>query len=129
MIDTSKYIKIPYRDRGRSFDGCDCFGLAILVYREEWDRKIADVFYPSAEDQEAVARLIDVSAPTINAEQTERPIEGDLILMREGGQPSHIGIYIDGGICLHTSRRFGTCCERIDGPRLKSKIMGYYRVA
>jgi len=129
MIDTAKYIQIPYKDRGRSFDGCDCFGLAILVLREEYGREIDDVFYPTAEDSKRIARLIDTSVPTIGATQVEQPDAGDLVLMRKGSTPAHIGVYIGNNMCIHTSRHYGTCCERVDGPRLRGKIAGYYRVA
>jgi len=33
--DFSKYIDIPYKHRGRDFNGCDCLGLVILIYKEE----------------------------------------------------------------------------------------------
>ena len=33
--DFSKYISIPYKHRGRDFNGCDCLGLVILTYKEE----------------------------------------------------------------------------------------------
>jgi cell wall-associated NlpC family hydrolase len=129
MIDASKYIRIPYLDKGRSFEGCDCFGLVILIYRNEFNRELADVMYATAEDRETIAKLIDVNAPTIDAQPVREPEEGDLVLMRNAGAASHIGIYLEGGLCLHTSRKYGTCCERIDGPRLKWRIAGYYRVA
>ena len=129
MIDVNKYIRIPYADKGRSFDGCDCFGLAILIHHHELGHKITDVLYSTAEDPQMVARLIDTTVPTINAEQVEQPEAGDLVLMRVGGMPAHIGVYLGDGKCIHTSRHYGTCCERIDGPRLKGHVMGYYRVA
>ena len=129
MIDTAKYIQIPYKDRGRSFDGCDCFGLAILIYRHEFNRELVDVIYATAEDREAIARLINTNAPTIDAQPVDAPEEGDLVLMRNAGVSAHIGVYLDGGMCIHTSRHYGTCCERVDGPRLRGKIAGYYRVA
>jgi len=33
--DFSKYVDIPYKHRGRDFDGCDCLGLVVLMYKEE----------------------------------------------------------------------------------------------
>ncbi len=31
----SRYIGIPYVERGRDFDGADCWAIPILIYREE----------------------------------------------------------------------------------------------
>ena len=128
MIDVSKYAQIPYKDRGRDFDGCDCYGLAILIHKEEYGRTIADVFYPTSENPEAIAELIDSTRPTIGAKIVRSPEEGDLLLMLIGGELSHIGIYVGSGMVIHTSKHYGTCCERIDGPRLRGRIEGYYRV-
>lgn len=129
MIDVTKYSQIPYKDRGRSFDGCDCYGLAILIHRVEYGREISDVFYPTAENPEAIAELIDTMRPTIGAKIVRWPEEGDLVLMCMRGELSHIGVYLGNQMCIHTSRHYGTCCERLDGPRLRGRIEGYYRVA
>jgi hypothetical protein len=32
VIDISPFVGLPYRNRGRDFDGCDCLGLVLLVY-------------------------------------------------------------------------------------------------
>lgn len=127
-INVDAYVRIPYKDHGRTLDGCDCFGLAMLVYRYEFGVELKDFLYQTAEDPKAIARLIDTSRPLIDAEEVEAPVEGDLVLMREGGVPSHIGVFCQPDLCLHTSRKYGTCCERVNGPRLKGKIVGYYRL-
>lgn len=33
--DFSKYINIPFKHKGRDFNGCDCLGIVILIYQEE----------------------------------------------------------------------------------------------
>lgn len=34
-MDARKYLGIPFQDKGCGFEGCDCYGLVRLVYREE----------------------------------------------------------------------------------------------
>jgi cell wall-associated NlpC family hydrolase len=126
MVDTARYIRIPYADRGRSFDGCDCYGFVLLFYQEEYGVEIEDVMYESAQNHAANARLIDVSKETIRAREVETPAEGDIVLMRAMGHPAHVGVYIEPRSCLHISRRYGTVCEPLS--RCKMQIEGYYRV-
>ncbi|MGE4193069.1 MAG: hypothetical protein AB7E51_06750 [Pseudodesulfovibrio sp.] len=36
-----KYMDISYRDRGRGYEGCDCWGLVWLVYRDTLDTPVS----------------------------------------------------------------------------------------
>ena len=33
---SDKYISIPFADHGRSKNGCDCWGLATVAYKEKF---------------------------------------------------------------------------------------------
>ena len=124
MINVSKYISIPYKDKGQSFDGCDCLGLVRLVLKEEFAKELPRFEYQSADNTMINERLINVNLPTIQAEKVDKPIPGDIVVMN-----GHIGIFVNPGSVLHTTRGIGTCCEPIDRPRLRGRIKGFYRVA
>ena len=51
-MDVRKYLGIPFADHGRDQDGCDCWGLCCLVYRQEWGIALPDM----GEDMAALAR-------------------------------------------------------------------------
>ncbi|WP_321991536.1 NlpC/P60 family protein [Marispirochaeta aestuarii] len=125
-LDITKYIQIPYKDRGRDEQGVDCYGLVRLFYQNEYGIDLPELNYYSAELDNR--QLIDASKPTLKAEEVLDPEQGDIVLIALGMDPSHVGIYLDGGFVLHTSAHYGTCCERIDGWRLRNRIRGIYRV-
>lgn len=54
------FVGLPWQDRGRSRDGCDCWGLGVLLYRAllgiELPSRSTD--YPTTGDREAVSAVI-----------------------------------------------------------------------
>lgn len=126
--DFSRYVAIPYREHGRDYTGVDCFGLVQLVLRELYSRELPDADYDNPIDFERNAHLVDPYCATIDAEPVEEPQPGDIVLMQYGGMPSHIGVYLEGGVVLHAHQIYGVVMERIDAPRVKNRIVGYYRV-
>lgn len=129
MIDVGKYIRIPFLDRGRDFDGCDCIGLVLLVFRTEYGIELPDPAYHLDLSSEEIARLIDVNQPLFNAVKIEPPKEGDIVLVWKNGYPSHVGIYLEDGRMLHVTERLGTLCEKIGSPTLKEHMVeGFYRI-
>ena len=127
-INVEDYSQIPYKDGGRTREGVDCFGLVMLVHRECFGRIIPDICYNSAEDCVVNARLVDVHAATINARRTHCPEPGDLVLMRVGGQASHVGIYVAPQSVMHALAGFGVICQRISASLVRHRIEGYFRV-
>nr|BDD44770.1 tail assembly protein [bacterium] len=125
-MNVEKYIRIPYLDRGRDESGCDCWGLVRLVLENEFGKTLPDLDYESAEIVED--RLFDVSVAAVDAEEVKHPENGDVVLIRGGLLPQHIGVFVDGQV-LHTAKGMGTVCERLSSPRLRGRIKGYYRVA
>ena len=41
-MNFSKYIGLPYKNKGRDFNGVDCYGLVYLIYKEEKNLKLLD---------------------------------------------------------------------------------------
>jgi murein DD-endopeptidase len=42
-LNVEKYMQIKFRNKGRSFSGCDCRGLVGLILREEFNIEMPDV--------------------------------------------------------------------------------------
>jgi cell wall-associated NlpC family hydrolase len=124
-----RYVGIPYLDRGRSLVGLDCYGLLVLVYRELRGIELpcfAEA-YVTAADRQEIRRLIagGLSAWRQIAAGKEAAFDG--VLMREGAQPTHIGIVVRPGLLLHVDRGETSRIERYLAPPLVHRVVGFYR--
>ena len=123
MNSMNDYIRVPFVDRGRSWQGADCWGLVVLFYRREFGIDLEDVSYYSnsnALDEVSCA----VGKEKQNWYQVWSKSYGDVILMRVRGWPTHVGIYVGKQRVLHAQQQVGVTVERISHLQ---NIEGYYR--
>lgn len=126
MTDIRDLIGVPYRPHGRGMDGMDCYGLAIEVLRRN-GIELADVFYEST-DTGSNLRTAEVIRRGLPLERLERPEELCLVdIAMSGGGTSHVGVYIGGGMFVHSMRDVGVCVQSV--ARYSGRIRGYYRVS
>lgn len=127
---SAQYVGVPFADRGRNLDGCDCWGLAVVVYARE-----LGIALPSyADDYDGGGDLASLG-PLIAGERTappwrpisEAPQAFDLAIFRRGRCDSHIGLVIDQGLMLHIAR--GDCAkvEAFDGLPWRTRLTGFVR--
>lgn len=126
-----RWIGIPYRDRGRAFDGCDCWGLVMLWYRHELGLVLPDYgeTYSSSDDVTDAARAV-----TENAEDSiwgqvpwDMARKGDIVVLRLMGFPCHVGVVLAPGRMLHILRSHASILERYDGAIYRGRLVGLYR--
>ncbi|MGA9723298.1 MAG: NlpC/P60 family protein [Candidatus Binatus sp.] len=140
------YVGLPFRSLGRDRAGVDCWGLVCLVYREQFGREIPaySESYASAYDRAEIDALIRGATATPDWQRVERGKEalGDLVLIRCGGRPTHVGIVVDPREkkFLHSQgeppsfagqMRSATpsCTDRWDELTWRNRILGFYRYA
>ena len=130
MRNWAKYLGIPFSSGGRDWDGCDCWGLVRLVLREEFGRCLPAFSgtYTHALDHASTARAISAHTAAVRAHPVAHPEPGDVALLRYGGFPCHIGVVIATGRIMHTDRGVGVSVSPDDGPHLRGRVEGYYRV-
>lgn len=124
---SARYIGIPFVDHGRSELGCDCYGLARLVYRLELGIMLPDYQgYASAEEHAEVAALIAGAAAGTDwlPCRGDRPF--DIAVFRRGRLSSHVGIVVEPGLMLHMVDEDAAKIERIAGP-WAARLMGFWR--
>lgn len=120
---------IPFLDLGRDHQGVDCWGLAVLIYRED-----LGIALPHLDTCYAHTRAMDEMAETIRHEcvrwvEVERGDERpyDIILLREAGIPVHVGIITRAGEYVSAERDAGVCLGRYPRPMRPNFVFGIYR--
>lgn len=124
-----RFIGLPYLDRGRDFDGVDCWGLVRLVFR---DLRCIDLpsfseRYLTAADPRAIAALIADELDPWEEIAAGQETVFDAVLMREGGHPRHIGLVAAPGMVLHVQRGETSRIERYRFGLLSHRTVGFYR--
>jgi len=103
---TIKYLAIPYKHNGDTFDGCDCYGLIALIYREELGITIQPFkmyeSYRAVDEDVFVDHAQDEFAP-VN-EDALQPYDA-ILLYTDRKFPTHVGMYIGQGRFIHTRMR------------------------
>lgn len=126
------YVGLPYRERGDTRDGVDCWGLCRLVWRERFGLDVPDHGAPAWVEGEldrvgqaaaaAVAQATDfVEVPLALARA------GDGLLIRLGRHPAHCGLVVDRGLMIHAEAALGSCVERLDHWSWRSRVLSAHR--
>lgn len=123
------YMDIPFSDHGRDRTGCDCYGLVRLVLAERFGVTLPMLTagYERTADQTGVAELIDATRPTLPLVPVQSPAMGDLVLVRQAGQPCHVGVMVTPHLMLHTEAATGPRLDDIRRVSICHRIEGFYR--
>lgn len=127
----ARFVGIPFRDGGRDFDGCDCYGLFRLAYQEVYSISLPSYTgaYTSAQERDEVAALLTSRIPA-DAWQaiTGAPRVGDAVVFRVLGQPWHCGVMVSPTDFLHVASTTGLSrIERLDAWAWARRRHGVYR--
>jgi cell wall-associated NlpC family hydrolase len=125
-METKQYIGIPFLDHGRNREGCDCYGLVFLVYREQFGIALPDLgdgYSCAYERGEVDATAAEALSETWNRDVTAEPWKaGDVMVFRRAGVEAHVGLYVRPGYMLHVVAGQQTTLERYDTSVWKNRL-------
>ena len=127
--DYKKYIGIPFKNLGRDFDGCDCWGLVKLFYTNELGIELPE-YYLDCDDTcgiaETVEREISYKWVKENSPAWGRVVTFKGLLPDTPIMITHVGVAINSDFFLHTTNSGNSCLVRTNRGLWASKIEGYY---
>ena len=124
-----EYVGIPFMKDGNDRNGCDCWRLVVMVYRERLGIDLPD--FAGAYVDGSLASLKMVSRMIRDGKQSwqkvDKPIPFDVILLRTGSMVYHVGVVIDRKRMLHVMEGINSTIEEFTGIQWKKKVEGFYR--
>lgn len=129
MSWSNGYIGLPWADLGRDRSGCDCWGLACLIYRDQLGIELPGYVgnYASAGEQTEIAALVDGEFASASWRRVDLPADFDIAVFRAGRWQSHIGVVVRPGIMIHMAVEDRARLERIDTGTWQRRLTGLYR--
>lgn len=123
-----KYIGIPYVEGGADFNGCTCWGLVHLVLKTECGIEVPTYGEVSAADTIAATVSRDQAGGTWQQVTTPRMFDVALMYaMTPHRYLGHVGIMTSPEHVLHVWKATDAVNMRIDHPRVRYRLVGFYR--
>lgn len=132
-MDLQQYIGIPFIDHGRDREGCDCWGLVRLVYREQLGIEFPDFGdeYSEAYARGEVSKIMEREAQKEwCVDVTNAPWKLlDIMSFTRCGVESHVGMFVRPTEVLHVVEGALTTIERYDTVKWRNRLCRVIRHA
>ena len=125
-MEINDFVGIPYEAHGRSFTGCDCYGLVCLFYKHYFNKLLPN-FLEYSEDLSSYASSIELVKHPFGFREIDEPKLGDVGVFKYMGFASHVGVYIGDGKVLHILRKTHSVVQKLDNISLRGRLDGWYR--
>lgn len=128
----NKALHSKFKNKGRNYDYCDCYGIIFLAYRDIINVELPCFIndYVDAGDTKASRQVINdvILLQKHNWNGVIKPQAMDVVLFRFGDTETHVGLMIDKKQFIHCEKIINTVIERIDSAKWKKRVEGIYRL-
>jgi cell wall-associated NlpC family hydrolase len=128
----NRALDVPFKEKGRSYDGWDCWGLIYVAYRDVYETTLPIYTgeYHSTRRREELQNLI--TQRKMGGWKLNNPHQpGNVALVRMMGRDCHIGLMLSGWDMLHVVSGVSAAIEPINRPPWRDeaydKVEGIYR--
>lgn len=127
-----EYVGIPYKNKGRDKKGVDCWGLAMLVYRECLGAELPSYGDVSAEDIKAIYKAMSAGKDEdIWVEISSSDVKKyDICVMRhpQFNRVCHAGIMVDARRVLHVEKGVDSAIVELKHSSIRERIVCFRRL-
>ncbi|WP_345993769.1 hypothetical protein [Sulfurimonas sp. HSL-1716] len=125
----TRFIGIPYKDRGRTFTGADCYGVLVLWYEHILGINIPDVAVDTSDVRGSFTQYLHEISSRWERIDAPEPNCAVAMAMNEEHPKlvTHFGVMIDYKTMLHSHRGAHSHIVKVDSPLVKNIIKGFYR--
>ena len=124
----SRFIGIPFVSQGRSFRGCDCYGLVKLYYKEVLNIEIPETVITAEQPRRTFANYLNEISK--NWSSTVPQTNAVVAMAVNAEHPSlvtHFAVMIDSKRFIDTRENRSSYLTSIDDERIKNQIKGFYK--
>lgn len=120
-----KFIGIPYKAKGNTVLGADCFGIVELVYNYQFKILLPTYIHVDTEDLEVTKQVIkDNKTGWV---KLDKPEDNCVVLLNVAGYPVHMGLVLNERVMLHSLKGHNSALEYYNGAKWKNRIEGFYK--
>lgn len=133
-FDYNDYIGIPWVSCGRSVEedkGLDCWGLVYDIYQKKYNVTLPRLDRLDITTGSTTTRKdLEKYYPNIKGLffEPEYPMEGDILLFKQLGEPLHVGLAVDKTFMIHTQSSTGCVVENFKSSYWKHKHYSTHRL-
>ena len=124
----SKFIGIPFISKGRSFNGCDCYGLVKLYYKEILNIDIPETIITAEQPRRTFANYLNEISKNWTA---TTPAKNVVVAMSVNAEHpnlvTHFAVMIDDKRFIDTRENRSSYLTSIDDKKIKNQIKGFYK--
>ncbi|WP_320194746.1 NlpC/P60 family protein [Agrobacterium rosae] len=113
---SDRFVGTPYLEFGRSLEGCDCWGLAYTIYREELQISLPEYLgHGSVREHAEIAELVaGATSSPLWVPVSGAAVAFDVSVFRRGRFDTHVGIVVHHGLMIHISE---SDCAKVESYR------------
>ncbi len=124
----SNFIGIPFVSKGRSFNGCDCYGLVKLYYKEILNIDIPETIITVEQPRRTFANYLNEISKNWTA---TTPAKNVVVAMSVNAEHpnlvTHFAVMIDDKRFIDTRENMSSYLTSIDDEKIKNQIKGFYK--
>ncbi len=126
MMD--KFIGIPFVSKGRSFRGCDCYGLVKLYYKEVLNIEIPETIITSEQPRRTFANYLnEISKNWTSTVPSKNAVVAMAVNAEHPTLITHFAVMIDDKRFIDIRENMSSYLTSIDDKKIKNQIKGFYK--